>query len=137
MALSADQKMRGIQNWVPGNADKDSIVYADTFGPAAFIVKARVQLMRDLGSAPSPMNAFLLNLGMETLHLRMERHCRNAEAVAAFLERWMDFRVIPATNNPHLVRHLTAEGYLRLSPRSSATDGFFVAVLERAKWTPQ
>ncbi len=59
------------------------------------------------------------------------------DRVAAFLDRWMDFRVIPATNNPHLVRHLTAEGYLRLSPRSSATDGFFVAVLERAKWTPQ
>jgi 16S rRNA (cytosine967-C5)-methyltransferase len=59
------------------------------------------------------------------------------DRVAAFLERWMDFRVTPATDNPHLVRHLTTEGYLRLSPRSSATDGFFVAVLERAKWTPQ
>ncbi|MBA4011561.1 MAG: MFS transporter [Phenylobacterium sp.] len=59
------------------------------------------------------------------------------DRVAAFLERWMDFRVIPATANPHLVSNLTAEGFLRLSPRSSATDGFFVAVLERAKWTPQ
>ncbi len=59
------------------------------------------------------------------------------DRVAAFLERWMDFRVTPATNNPDLLRHLTTEGYLRLSPRSSATDGFFVAVLERAKWTPQ
>lgn len=59
------------------------------------------------------------------------------DRVAAFLDRWMDFRVTPATSNPHLLRHLTSEGYLRLSPRSSATDGFFVAVLERAKWTPQ
>ena len=59
------------------------------------------------------------------------------DRVAAFLERWMDFRVTPATANPHLASNLTAEGYLRLSPRSSATDGFFVAVLERAKWTPQ
>jgi 16S rRNA (cytosine967-C5)-methyltransferase len=59
------------------------------------------------------------------------------DRVAAFLERWMDFSVVPATSNPNLTRHLTAEGYLRLSPRSSATDGFFVSVLERAKWTPQ
>ncbi|MDX9867162.1 MAG: O-acetylhomoserine aminocarboxypropyltransferase/cysteine synthase [Kiritimatiellia bacterium] len=75
----------------PGLTEPDpsyhGLVYTEAFGPAAFIAKARVQLMRDLGSAPSPMNAFLLNLGMETLHLRMERHCRNAEAVAAFLSR--------------------------------------------------
>ena len=74
----------------PGLTEPDpsyhGTIYTDAFGPSAFIVKARVQLMRDLGATPSPMNAFLLNLGMETLHLRMERHCRNAEAVAAFLE---------------------------------------------------
>ncbi len=51
---------------------------------------------------------------------------------SAFLKRWSDFRVVPATDNPHLVRHLTDEGYLRLSPYSSGTDGFFVAVLQRA-----
>ena len=60
--------------------------YTETFGNQAYIVKARVQLMRDLGSSPSPMNAFLCNLGMETLHLRMERHSSNALAVAKFLE---------------------------------------------------
>ena len=69
------------------DASYHGLVYAEAFGPAAFIVKARVQFMRDIGAAPAPMNAFLLNLGMETLHLRMERHCRNAEAVAAFLEK--------------------------------------------------
>ena len=56
------------------------MVYTRDCGKAAFITKARVQLMRDLGSTPSPQNAFYLNLGMETLHLRMERHCKNAMA---------------------------------------------------------
>lgn len=62
------------------------VVYVDHFGKAAYIAKARVQLMRDLGSTPSPMNAFLLNLGLETLHLRMERHSANALKVAKYLE---------------------------------------------------
>lgn len=62
------------------------VVYTERFGKSAFIVKARAQLMRDLGSAPSPQNAFLLNLGLETLHLRMPAHCANALKVAEFLE---------------------------------------------------
>ncbi len=62
------------------------IVYTKAMGRAAFILKARVQLMRDLGMTPAPNNAFLLNLGLETLHLRMERHCENAIKVARFLE---------------------------------------------------
>lgn len=62
------------------------VVYTEHFGKAAYIAKARVQLMRDLGSAPSPMNCFLLNLGLETLHLRMERHSSNALKVAEYLE---------------------------------------------------
>ncbi|MBQ7224896.1 MAG: O-acetylhomoserine aminocarboxypropyltransferase/cysteine synthase [Clostridia bacterium] len=61
--------------------------YTKTFGFSAFIVKARVQLMRDLGSSPSPMNAFLANVGLETLHLRMDRHCDNALKVAKYLEK--------------------------------------------------
>ncbi len=61
-------------------------VYSKDFGASAFVVKARAQLMRDLGSSPSPQNAFLLNLGLETLHLRMPRHSENAKAVAEFLE---------------------------------------------------
>lgn len=62
------------------------VVYTKQFGKAAYIAKARCHLMRDLGAQAAPMNAFLLNLGMETLALRMERHCANALAVAKFLE---------------------------------------------------
>lgn len=62
------------------------MVYTEACGNSAYIVKARVQLMRDLGATPSPNSAFLLNLGLETLHLRVERHCSNALAVAKWLE---------------------------------------------------
>ncbi len=61
------------------------LVYTKAFGKGAYITKATVQLMRDLGSIQAPMNAFLLNIGLETLHLRMERHCSNALKVAEFL----------------------------------------------------
>ncbi len=63
------------------------IIYTEQFKEAAYICKARVQLMRDLGLIPSPNNAFLLNLGLETLHLRIKRHCENALAVAEYLEQ--------------------------------------------------
>ena len=63
------------------------IVYAEKFGKMAFIQKATAQLMRDLGSIQSPQNAFLLNVGLETLHLRMPRHCENAQKVAEYLEK--------------------------------------------------
>lgn len=61
------------------------IVYAERFGKLAYIEKATAQLMRDLGSIQSPHNAFLLNIGLETLHLRMKKHCENALAVAEYL----------------------------------------------------
>ncbi len=61
------------------------VVYS-SFGAAAFIIKCRMQLMRDFGTLPSALNAFLLDLGLQTLPLRMERHCQNALAVAQFLE---------------------------------------------------
>lgn len=63
------------------------ISYVESFGKSAYIVKARVQLMRDLGSSISPMNAFLAGVGLETLHLRMERHSENALKVAKYLQR--------------------------------------------------
>ena len=53
----------------------------------AFITKATAQMMRDLGSIQAPMNAFILNLGLESLHVRMKRHCENGLAVAKFLSR--------------------------------------------------
>ncbi len=62
------------------------VVYTERFGKAAYITKCVTHLMRDYGAQQSPQNAFLLNLGLETLFLRMERHCQNAQAVAEFLE---------------------------------------------------
>ena len=62
------------------------ITYVDRFGKGAYITKATVQLMRDLGSVQSPLNAFLLNVGLETLPLRVERHCYNAQKVAEYLQ---------------------------------------------------
>lgn len=72
------------------------IVYTKAFGPAAYILKARVQLLRDLGPALSPFNAFLFLQGLETLPLRMERHSQNALRVAQFLEahdqvKWVNY----------------------------------------------
>lgn len=63
------------------------VVYTEKFGKAAYITKATAQLMRDLGSIQSPQNAFLLNVGLETLHLRVPRHCENAQKIAEFLEQ--------------------------------------------------
>ena len=77
------------------------ITYAEKFGQAgAFITKCCVQLMRDLGSTPAPMNAYLLNLGLESLHVRMPRHCENAQKVAEFLQghekvAWVDYAGLP------------------------------------------
>ena len=62
------------------------LVYTERFGKGAYITKATAQMMRDLGSIQSPQNAFLLNLGLETLHLRMPRHCENAVNAAKFLQ---------------------------------------------------
>jgi O-acetylhomoserine (thiol)-lyase len=63
------------------------ITYAEKFGlEGAFITKATAQLMRDLGVTPAPMSAYILNLGLESLHVRMKRHCENGLAVAKYLE---------------------------------------------------
>lgn len=73
------------------------ITYCEKFGiEGAYITKATAQLMRDFGSVQSPQNAFILNLGLESLHVRMERHCSNALAVAKFLEQhdkisWVEY----------------------------------------------
>ncbi len=76
------------------------LTYATAFGKMAYITKATAQLMRDLGSIQSPENAFLLNLGLESLHLRMKQHCQNAQTVAEFLaadERvaWVNYAGLP------------------------------------------
>ena len=77
------------------------IVYTERFGLAgAYITKATAQLMRDFGSIQSPQNAFLLNLGLESLHVRMQRHCENAQAVAEYLQShdkiaWVEYCGLP------------------------------------------
>lgn len=76
------------------------IIYTQKFGKAAYITKATAQVMRDLGSIPSPQNSFLLNIGLETLPLRVEKHCRNAQAVAEFLSQndkvsWVKYCGLP------------------------------------------
>lgn len=74
----------------PGLTEPDEsyhgLIYTKAFGKKGYIMKATSQLMRDLGSVPSPFNSFLLNLGLETLHLRVPQHCRNAQKVAEYLE---------------------------------------------------
>ena len=80
------------------------IVYAERFGKAAYITKAVVQLMRDLGACPAPMNAFLLNLGLESLHLRVARHCANAQTIAERLSArpdvaWVNYPGLPGSKH--------------------------------------
>ncbi|MCI8612763.1 MAG: aminotransferase class I/II-fold pyridoxal phosphate-dependent enzyme [Clostridia bacterium] len=82
-----DYKEGGYKQFTEPDESYHGVVYADAFKDAPFVTKARVQLMRDLGSMISPMNAFLLNIGMETLHLRMPRHSANALAAAKFLKQ--------------------------------------------------
>ena len=84
----------GNFNWDNGKYPKlttpdesyHGIIYTEKFGKGAYIAKLTTHLMRDIGAMMSPQNAFYLNLGLETLFLRMERHCQNAQAVAEFLE---------------------------------------------------
>ena len=88
------------------------VVYTEKFGPAAYIVKARVQLMRDIGAQQNPFAAYVINLGLETLHLRMPRHCSNALAVAKHLEKhprvaWVNYPGLES--NPF---HALARKYL-------------------------
>ncbi len=80
------------------------VIYTERFGKAAYITKARTHLMRDIGAQAAPQNAFLLNLGLETLALRMERHCSNAQKVAEYLVNhpkvsWVNYPGLK--ENPH------------------------------------
>jgi len=89
--------------------------YTKTFGKDAFIIKATAQLMRDLGSVQSPFNAFILNAGIETLHLRMQRHCENALKVATFLEKhpkvaWVNYAGLPSSKYYELAQKYMPRG---------------------------
>ena len=91
------------------------LTYTKKFGKMAYMTKLVAQLMRDLGSIPSPHNAFLLNLGLETLHLRMQRHCENALHVAEFLEKddrvaWVHYSGLPSDKNYALAQKYLPNG---------------------------
>ena len=88
------------------------IVYTEKFGKVAYLVKATVQLMRDLGSTASPMNAFLLNIGLETMHLRIPRHCSNAQTVAEYLARHPKVAWVNYCGLPENKYHTLAQKYL-------------------------
>jgi O-acetylhomoserine (thiol)-lyase len=89
--------------------------YAKTFGPAAFIAKARVNMLRDLGGCLGPFNSFLFLMGLETLSLRMERHSSNALAVARWLEKhpnvtWVSYPGLPSHPSYQLARRYLPKG---------------------------
>ena len=94
------------------DASYHGIVYAEKFGRMAYTTKLVAQLMRDLGAIPAPMNCYLLNIGLQTLHLRMRQHCHNAQRVAEFLHgdprvAWVNYPGLK--DNPY---HKLAEKYL-------------------------
>lgn len=91
------------------------LIYTQKFGKLAYITKATVQLMRDLGSIQSPQNAFLLNVGLETLHLRVKRHCENAQKVAEYLNSndkvaWVNYCGLPDNKYYSLAQKYMPDG---------------------------
>lgn len=97
------------------DASYHGVTYTEKFGKGAYITKATVQLMRDLGSIQAPQNAFLLNVGLETLPLRMERHCSNAQKVAEFLENhekvaWVNYPGLPSNKYYNLAQKYMPKG---------------------------
>lgn len=93
------------------------IKYVDTFGPLAYIVKARVQILRDVGATLSPFNSFLLNLGLETLAIRMEKHCENTLKLAKYLESNEN---VSWVNYPGLDSHKTYDRKEKYLPKGAS-----------------
>ena len=97
----------------PPDESYHGVIYAQRFGrEGAFIQKATAQLMRDLGSMMSPQSAFILNLGLESLHVRMERHCENAQAVAEYLQKHPKITWVRYSGLPGDAYHKAAKKYL-------------------------
>lgn len=98
------------------DASYHGITYAEKFGQGgAYITKATAQLMRDLGSIQAPMNAYLLNLGLESLHVRVQRHCENAQKVAEYLEAhekvaWVKYPGLPSDQGYALAQKYMPSG---------------------------
>jgi len=106
----------GVSGKFPGLTEPDEsyhgLRYTESFGAAAYITKARVQLMRDMGTCQTPMGAFLLDLGLQTLPLRIRQHSKNALEVAQFLEQQPDVEFINYPNLPSDKYHALAQKYL-------------------------
>lgn len=106
----------GASGKFPGLTEPDEsyhgLRYTESFGAAAYITKARVQLMRDMGICQTPMGAFLLDLGLQTLPLRIRQHSSNALKVAQFLEQQPDVEFINYPNLPSDKYHALAQKYL-------------------------
>ena len=94
------------------------VVYTEAFGPAAFIGRCRVVPLRNMGAALSPFNAFLIMQGMETLSLRMERHCENAQKVAEFLDAHEQVEWVQYAGLPSHPDHALAQKYMGGKPSS-------------------
>lgn len=91
------------------------VCYVKDFGNSAYITKARVQLLRDLGNCLSPFNAYLTNMGLETLHLRMERHCKNALELAVYLKNhpcisWVNYPLLEDSSEFNLAQKYLSKG---------------------------
>jgi O-acetylhomoserine (thiol)-lyase len=113
----------GRFDWANGNYPEltepdesyHGLSYTQAFGALAYIVKCRAHLLRDIGASASPFNAYLLNMGLETLFLRVERHCSNAQAVAEFLEghpnvAWVNYPGLPSSPYFELARRYMPDG---------------------------
>lgn len=97
------------------DASYHGLTYTKAFGKMSYLTKMVAQLMRDLGSIPGPQNSFLLNIGLETLHLRVPQHCRNAQRVAEFLHddphvSWVSYSGLPDDKNHEKARKYLPNG---------------------------
>ncbi|MFR8078421.1 MAG: O-acetylhomoserine aminocarboxypropyltransferase/cysteine synthase family protein [Christensenellales bacterium] len=101
-----------FQEFTEPDESYHGVVYSEAFGNAAFITKARVQMMRDLGSTMTAQGAFYLNLGLETLPLRMAKHCENADAVAKYLAKHEKVASVNYPTLPGDKYHALAQKYL-------------------------
>ncbi|SEK52138.1 O-acetylhomoserine (thiol)-lyase [Atopomonas hussainii] len=105
------------------DASYHGVVYTEAFGPAAFIGRCRVVPLRNMGAALSPFNAFLILQGLETLPLRMERHCENALKVAEFLQNHAQVEWVSYAGLPSHPDHALAQRYMQGTPASILSFG--------------
>ncbi len=115
------------------------VVYTEALGPAAYIGRCRVVPLRNTGAALSPHSAFLFLMGLETLGLRMERHCENAEALAAYLQKhpkvtWVNYAALPDSPHNAVAKRITkgkASGIISFGVKGGAKSGAqFIDALE-------